>query len=146
MAGQRSGWERAPNRRQRPAKPRNEHSQTLFVSSLLACSAGTHFVTHPDLVDQSKVCKVLTHPDFLSPVDVPYPPSLKDSHTEGNVTAELIVGVDGGVRARHVLHATDQQFGDAVLAAAADWRFTPGACDGVPVEMRLQIRIAFRMR
>lgn len=70
--------------------------------------------------------------DLLQP---PYPPAEIRRGTEGTVTARVLVGADGRVKAIDIVKSPSDGLSEATRKQAlARWRFKPATRDGVPVE------------
>lgn len=67
---------------------------------------------------------------------------------EGDVLLHVVVLPDGRVGAVRVLRSLDPDYGlDAeAIAAARQWRFTPGTRDGAPVSVRVTLALSFSLR
>lgn len=70
--------------------------------------------------------------DMLQP---PYPPAAIRRGTEGSVTARVLIGADGRVKAIDIVKSPSDDLSEATRKQAlARWRFKPATRDGVPVE------------
>lgn len=70
--------------------------------------------------------------DLLQP---PYPPAEIRRGTEGTVTARVLIGADGRVKAIDIVKSPSDGLSEATRKQAlARWRFKPATRDGVPVE------------
>ncbi|HWZ62202.1 MAG TPA: energy transducer TonB [Steroidobacteraceae bacterium] len=73
-----------------------------------------------------------------------YPPALGAAPRNGLVIGRLTIGVDGRARDPEILlSAPDPAFAAAAVEAWLNSRFQPAMQGGVPVESRLQVRLAF---
>jgi len=90
----------------------------------------------------------MIEPAFLPvPIEQPrpeYPSDLRAGRIDGQAEVEVVVDVDGAVKAANLLQATEPEFGAAAVAALRRWRFLPGTKAGVPTEMSLRIPVSFR--
>ena len=65
----------------------------------------------------------------------PYPPAEIRRGTEGNVTARVLIGPDGRVKAIDIVKSPSDGLSEATRKQALTrWRFKPATRDGVPVE------------
>jgi TonB family protein len=77
-------------------------------------------------------------------VDPEYPATARQFHMAGDVSAEIVIGVDGKVES--VLSTTGNQLlqGPA-KAALRKWVFEPYVVDGVGVRVRTRITFRFKI-
>jgi TonB family protein len=73
-----------------------------------------------------------------------YPGSLKGSGLEGKVNLKATIGLDGAVTTIETVDATNPDFDMAAQEAVRQWRFTPTLLNCVPVEVTMNVAIAFR--
>jgi len=80
-------------------------------------------------------------------VNPEYPDLARRGEVEGKVLVEVIIGVDGKVESAKVI-AEDPAgfFGDAAIAAAKKWTFSPGMQRDKAVRVRYQIPFNFKLR
>lgn len=70
--------------------------------------------------------------DLLQP---PYPPAEIRRGTEGSVTARVLIGADGRVKAIDIVKSPSDGLSEATRKhALSRWRFKPATRDGIPVE------------
>ncbi len=74
-----------------------------------------------------------------------YPENLAATSTPGGAILELIIGADGAVKSVKVMRASHPEFGASAEAAVKKWVFVPAKKDGVAVESRWRIAVAFAM-
>lgn len=74
-----------------------------------------------------------------------YPFDLRRDGVEGEALVEFVVGSDGRVRELSVVRATHVAFGESAANAVQEWRFDAAVKAGMPVDVKLQQRIAFSM-
>jgi TonB family protein len=72
-----------------------------------------------------------------------YPAALRKAGTKGAAVVTMRVTPRGAVEDPVITSATDPAFGEAVLAAARQWRFLPRVEDGRAVETMVSMPIAF---
>lgn len=74
-------------------------------------------------------------PRFADALQPPYPPAEIRRGTEGNVTARVLIGADGRVKAIDIVKSPSDGLSEATRRhALSRWRFKPATRDGVPVE------------
>jgi protein TonB len=74
-------------------------------------------------------------PRYEALLQPPYPPAAIRRGTEGNVTARVLIGADGRVKAIDIVKSPSDDLSEATRKQAlARWRFKPATRDGVPVE------------
>lgn len=70
--------------------------------------------------------------------------ALAEGLSEGAVTLQVTIGVDGKVQAAEVVESAGLGFDEAAHAAALRYLFEPATRDGEPVAARVLLRIEFR--
>jgi protein TonB len=74
-------------------------------------------------------------PRYEALLQPPYPPAAIRRGTEGSVTARVLIGADGRVKAIDIVKSPSDDLSEATRKQAlARWRFKPATRDGVPVE------------
>lgn len=74
-------------------------------------------------------------PRYADALQPPYPPAEIRRGTEGLVTARVLIGADGRVKAIDIVKSPSDGLSEATRKQAlARWRFKPATRDGVPVE------------
>jgi len=74
-------------------------------------------------------------PRYEAMLQPPYPPAEIRRGTEGSVTARVLIGADGRVKAIDIVKSPSDGLSEATRRQAlARWRFKPATRDGVPVE------------
>ena len=83
-----------------------------------------------------------------SSVPPKYPPAAQRLQAKGEVTLQLLVGVDGSVEQVRILKVTREglDFEKASEEAARQWRYRPATKDGVRVKMWITVRIPFVLK
>jgi TonB family protein len=72
-----------------------------------------------------------------------FPPALKERHVRGRATVSFIVDAEGRVRVPAITDATDPEFGEAVLAAMRQWRFSRSYLGGLPIQVMTDRTFSF---
>ncbi len=75
-----------------------------------------------------------------------YPPLAVKAGIEGKVWVKVLVGKDGQVREATVERSTADILNEASLAAARQFRFTPGVMNNGPVSVWVMIPFTFRLK
>lgn len=88
----------------------------------------------------------LSSPVPLEKVDPKYPPEAIKEHIDGQVVLYAIIRKDGSVDSIQLVHGIDPQLDHNAIEALGKWKFTPGARDGVPVDLEAVVQIPFRFR
>jgi TonB family protein len=76
-----------------------------------------------------------------SPPD--YPPDALKERVGGIAVIRMVVDEKGGVASAHVLDASDPRLGEAALAAARKWVFSPALDDGRAVSISMDAPVEF---
>lgn len=85
-------------------------------------------------------------PRYADSLQPPYPSSEIRAQTEGKLTARVLVGVDGRVKAIEILKTPSKGLSEATRRhALARWRFKPATRDGVPYEDWMTMTLNFRL-
>lgn len=85
-------------------------------------------------------------PRYADSLQPPYPSSEIRAQTEGKLTARVLVGVDGRVKAIEILRTPSKGLSEATRRhALARWRFKPATRDGVPYEDWMTMTLNFRL-
>jgi TonB family protein len=75
-----------------------------------------------------------------------FPSALKARQIRGSATVSFIVDAGGGVRVPAVIDATEPEFGEAVLAAVRQWRFSSPQVGGFPIQVMVERTFSFGAR
>ncbi|HQO91117.1 MAG TPA: TonB family protein [bacterium] len=85
-------------------------------------------------------------PRAINPAKPKYPEKLEEEEIEGEVILELSISREGKVVNIKVIDSDHKLFTEAALAAAKNYRFTPGKTkDGTPVDAVIEFTITFEM-
>jgi TonB family protein len=93
--------------------------------------------------DQPEANLDLVSPKIHKAVQPAYPAELAAKGEVGGVILEAVIGVGGNVKSLTVMRSTNPAFAAAATAAVNQWYFTPAMKDGVAVESRWRLSIAF---
>ncbi len=72
-----------------------------------------------------------------------FPESLAAKNENGGAILELVIGSFGNVESVKLLRSSHKEYAEAAVAAVKTWIFAPAQKDGVPVECRWRIAVAF---
>jgi protein TonB len=85
-------------------------------------------------------------PRYADSLQPPYPSSEIRNQTEGKLTARVLVGVDGRVKAIEILRTPSKGLSEATRRhALSRWRFKPATRDGVPYEDWMTMTLSFKL-
>ena len=73
-----------------------------------------------------------------------YPAIAQQARIEGTVMIEAVIGVDGRVKEARVLESK-AFLDEAALTAVRQWLFTPTTLNGVPVPVKMTVKVTFRL-
>jgi periplasmic protein TonB len=87
-------------------------------------------------------------PRVLKEVKPDYTPEAKKQRIEGLVAMSVVVKEDGTVGDVEVTRSLDKKFGldEQAVIAMKKWRFKPGARDGKPVAVRVDVEMTFALK
>jgi TonB family protein len=107
------------------------------VTTTVATSSGP---TEPEMVPVSR----LTRTNYVGPE---YPRAARRRNLTGSVEVQFTVTTDGRVRAMSILRSNPgDTFDQAAMDAVEQWRFEPTIENGVAVEKRTAVRLAFNLQ
>lgn len=85
-------------------------------------------------------------PRYADSLQPPYPGSEIRNQTEGKLTARVLVGVDGRVKAIEIMRSPSKGLSEATRRhALSKWRFKPATRDGVPYEDWMTMTLSFKL-
>jgi TonB family protein len=87
----------------------------------------------------------ISAPGPLRKVDPKYPPTLIKERVEGEVVLYAVIRRDGSVDSIQLVHGIDEQLDANAMEALSQWKFRPGAKQGMPVEVEAIVHIPFRL-
>ena len=82
-------------------------------------------------------------PQVLKEVKPSYPPDAMQAGIVGTVRLGCVVLTDGTVGDIRVLEGVDPRLQAEAIEALQQWQFKPGSKDGQPVQVRVEVEIAF---
>lgn len=88
----------------------------------------------------------LSMPVPMRKVDPKYPPDLIEQNVQGEVVLYGIIRADGSVDSIQVVRSVDPQLDANAKSAFVQWKFTPAAKAGTPVDVEVIAHIPFKIR
>jgi TonB family protein len=83
-------------------------------------------------------------PPVPKPAPAPEVPfGYRNEARPGLVTLSVIVDTKGKPQDVKVLHPADKNFDNSALSAVRGWRFKPATCDGVPMQVQINVQIDY---
>jgi TonB family protein len=86
-----------------------------------------------------------TPPSVLSKVDPEYSEEARKAKYSGSVMLSIVVNTDGRAEEIKVVKSLGMGLDEKAIEAVQKWRFLPGKNKGVPVKVRAQIEVNFRL-
>jgi TonB family protein len=86
-----------------------------------------------------------TPPSVLSKVDPEYSEEARKAKYSGAVLLSIVVNSDGHAEGIKVVRSLGMGLDEKAIEAVRQWRFVPGKNKGVPVKVRAQIEVNFRL-
>ena len=87
----------------------------------------------------------LSGPVPLQKVDPKYPPTLISERVSGEVILYAVIRRDGSVDSIQLVRGIDEQLDANAISALRQWKFRPGAKQGIPIELEAIVHIPFRL-
>jgi len=87
----------------------------------------------------------LSGPVPLQKVDPKYPPTLISERVSGEVILYAVIRRDGSVDSIQLVRGIDDQLDANAISALRQWKFRPGAKQGIPIELEAIVHIPFRL-
>ena len=91
------------------------------------------------------VANVDVAPRLIKAVPPDYPAALRRQGEQGRIHVRFTVGVEGRTSDIRVIGSSDPEFNQPVIKAVAQWEFSPGEVDGVPVPTRMEQPVVFSL-
>ena len=88
----------------------------------------------------------VSEPVLLSQVQPAYTPEAREARIQGTIELHLLVRVDGTVKVEAVIKGLGYGLDEAAIAAAEQWKFSPGKKDGKPVATYINALMNFALR
>jgi len=87
----------------------------------------------------------ITPPAVLSKVDPEYSEEARKARYSGAVMLSIVVNTDGRAGSISVVRSLGMGLDQKAIEAVQQWRFRPATNKGVPVRVRAQIEVNFRL-
>ena len=87
----------------------------------------------------------ITPPSVLSKIDPEYSEQARAAKYSGSVMLSLVVNTSGQAQDVKVIKVLGMGLDEKAIEAVKKWRFLPGKNNGVPVNVRAQVEVNFRM-
>jgi TonB family protein len=88
----------------------------------------------------------VTNPVVLAQPRPPYTEEARNAHIIGNIAVQCIVRKDGTIDSFKMLRGLGYGLDESVIhTVATQWRFKPGTKNGVPVDVLINIEVAFSL-
>ncbi|MEX2661293.1 MAG: energy transducer TonB [Vicinamibacterales bacterium] len=88
----------------------------------------------------------ITAPELLKEVRPAYTEDARRGGIEGDVVLEIVVRSDGSVGDVKVLQGLGGGLNRTAVDAVRQWRFSPARRHGVPVDVMVEVAVAFKLR
>jgi len=85
-------------------------------------------------------------PRPISCPDPQYPPNALALRRQGSSLLMLTVGTDGYAHDIQVVRQLDAELDERAVATVRSWRYEPARKNDQPVEVKIQVQVAFRLR
>jgi len=86
-----------------------------------------------------------TRPEVISKVDPEYSEEARKAKYSGSVMLSIVVNTDGKAEQIQVIKSLGMGLDEKAIEAVQKWRFLPGKNKGVPVKVKAQIEVNFRL-
>ena len=87
----------------------------------------------------------ISGPVPVQKVDPKYPPTLITERVAGEVILYAVIRRDGSVDSIQLVRGIDEQLDANAIRALRQWKFRPGAKEGIPIELEAIVHIPFRL-
>jgi TonB family protein len=84
-------------------------------------------------------------PSLISRINPVFTEEARAAKLNGSILLSIVVDTDGEARDIRVLKGLGMGLDEKAAEAVAAWRFRPGMKDGVPVNVRAQVEVNFRI-
>jgi len=87
----------------------------------------------------------VTAPELISKIEPEYSEEARKARFSGSVLLSVIINTDGKAEEIHVVRGVGLGLDEKAIEAVQKWRFKPGKNKGVPVKVRAEIEVNFRL-
>lgn len=117
----------------------------------VVAASGVEIVVPPAGVSSSSTAVVpcgsdMTLPRVVADRKPEYTRNAMRARVEGSVEVEAIVGIDGTISEPRIIRSLHPELDEQALAAVSQWRFVPGAINGKPAAMLVDIDVSFKLK
>lgn len=96
------------------------------------------------------VYRVTKHSGVIGPkvtyqIDPEFPETARKEKLDGNVIVDLVVGTDGIPRNFQIQCSDIPENNEKALEAVRQWRFNPGTKEGLPVNVKIAVKVEFHL-
>ena len=88
----------------------------------------------------------VSEPVMVKNVQPVYTPEAREARIRGTIQLEAVVGTDGSVSRIQVVKGLGYGLDENAVSALSQWTFRPGAKDGKPVNVKIQVLMNFSLR
>jgi TonB family protein len=113
--------------------------------SIPPIAASQNLPNAPPAIKASIADADVTPPRVIYSPEPKYPPDARAAGHQGTSILSLVVGRDGYVHDISIVRKLDAELDESAIATARSWRYEPARKDDDPVEVRIQVRIRFRL-
>ena len=106
---------------------------------VIADPAGRSTIPEPAV----KKCDTTEPPVVLQRVEPKYSEEARKARYQGTVVLGVIIRKDGTVDIQRIVRSIGFGLDENAIQALKQWRFRPGMCNGVPVDVSLNIEVNF---
>jgi TonB family protein len=93
----------------------------------------------------SPVSSDVAAPSLISKVEPEYTKEAREKKLSGNVLLSIVVGADGVPSDIKVVSPLGLGLDEKAIQAVSRWRFRPGTKSGVPVPVKAQVEVSFKL-
>ncbi len=87
----------------------------------------------------------VTAPELVSKVEPEYSEEARKAKFSGMVLLSIVINTDGKAEDIHVVKSVGMGLDEKAIEAVQKWRFKPGKNKGVPVKVRADVEVNFRL-
>jgi len=100
----------------------------------------------PTVPPSASISRQHTPPVVLYRTEPQYPAEARKSHISGVVRLQAVIRKDGSVSITKVVQGLGHGLDESAMKALLLWKFKPGTRDGEPVDVTINVGIAFRLK
>jgi TonB family protein len=126
--------------------PRVSRTSTLRAAAVLFAGAVLAIGLLSGQETVYKKGRGVSAPRILRRIDPQYTPNARADKLSGTVLLSMVVGADGLAHDIKVMKRVGDGLDEKAVEAVRKWRFVPGQKEGVPVAVRAQVEVNFKLR